>query len=121
PPRARFELFPLRAGPVGQLRRIFLRHRLHPEDTGVGGRLPQARGFPVAVGTRTARLLHPERRSANSVGWIGAQNLPIEPKRRPAAPKPTIMKRRTVGFGARVHTSKRRRAQRLNPPYNAAV
>ena len=30
PPRARFELLPLRAGSVGQLCRIFLRHRLHP-------------------------------------------------------------------------------------------
>ena len=30
PPRARLELFPLRPRSVGQLRGIFLRHRLHP-------------------------------------------------------------------------------------------
>ena len=30
PPRAGLELFPLRARPVGQLRRVFLRRRLHP-------------------------------------------------------------------------------------------
>src|SRR5262249_5802500 len=36
-------------------------------------------------------------------GWVEAPNSANEPKRRPVAPKPTMMKRRTVGFGARGH------------------
>ena len=44
PPRARIELFPLRARPLGQLRRIFLRHRLHSGRSRLEGRRPSARG-----------------------------------------------------------------------------
>ena len=54
PPRARLELFPLRARPLGQLRRIFLGHRLHPGRSRLEERRPSARGFVLRLGSDAA-------------------------------------------------------------------
>ena len=54
PPRARLELFPLRARSLGQLRRIFIRHRLHPGRSRLEERRSSAGGFVLRLGSRAA-------------------------------------------------------------------
>ena len=58
PPRARLELFPLRARSVGQLLGIFLRYRLHPQGAALAGGRPQAGGFVLSLGSRSAARVH---------------------------------------------------------------
>ena len=62
PPRARLELLPLRAGPLGQLRRIFLRHRLHPGDPGLAGRRAPPGGFVLPLGPAATGGFHHQPR-----------------------------------------------------------
>ena len=62
PSRARLELFPLCPRSVGQLRGIFLRHRLHPGHAGLEGRRPPAGGFVLHVGPEPARGLRAQFR-----------------------------------------------------------
>ena len=59
PPRARLELLPLRAGPVGQLLRIFLRHRLHPVGQGPGKPARTIRKIRSICGVPIRRRISP--------------------------------------------------------------
>src|SRR6266508_1962390 len=61
PPRARLELFPLRAGSLGQLRGIFLRYRLYPGRPAMGRQVPSARGLVLSVGPRAAGRFYDQR------------------------------------------------------------
>ena len=62
PPRARLELFPLRPRPVGQLLRIFLRHRLHPGRSDWEARRLPAGGLLLSLGSGAAVGLRPQLR-----------------------------------------------------------
>src|SRR5262249_21082128 len=66
PARARLELFPLRDGPVGELFRIFLRHRLHPAHPAMAGAAAQTGGRVFALGARAARLFPVQRRGGGA-------------------------------------------------------
>ena len=59
PSRARLELFPLRAGPLGQLRRIFLRHRLHPGGAALESRSSPAGRIDSSCGVRSRPPISP--------------------------------------------------------------
>ena len=65
--RARFELLPLHHGSVGLVRRILLRHRLHPEGRPLAGRRPQAGRLVLSVGAGRAARIHPQRRGGRAV------------------------------------------------------
>ena len=69
PPRARLELLPLRARSVGQLRRILLRHRLHPGRRRTGRTATIRRRTPSTCGVRTRpRTSRTISKSRNSSG-----------------------------------------------------
>ena len=57
PPRARLELLPLCPRPLGQLRGVFLRHRLHSCRSQLEGPRSAARGFILSVGAESAGRL----------------------------------------------------------------
>ena len=58
PARARLELLLLRARSVGQLRRVLVRHRLHPGRRRLAGGRSSARGFVLRLGAAGPRRLH---------------------------------------------------------------
>jgi len=84
--RARLELLLLRARSVGQLCRVFARHRLHPGRRRLARSRSSARRFVLPVGAAAPGLLHPEPRNGRAAGMTHcAAGLP--PQSRPKTGK----------------------------------